>query len=126
MSAVHLDTHVVVWLYAPLLDRLAPALRHLEGRELVVSPMVVLELQYLHEVGRLTVPANSILEALRETAGLSVAQSSWEQVVRTALPLSWTRDPFDRLIVAHAAADGQPLVTADERIRAHYTGAVWN
>ncbi|MDQ1473147.1 MAG: hypothetical protein QOJ99_4627, partial [Bryobacterales bacterium] len=39
---------------------------------------------------------------------------------------TWTRDPFDLMIVSHAKANGYaPLVTADESIRAHYPKAVW-
>jgi len=37
----------------------------------------------------------------------------------------WTRDPFDRLIVAHAAANDARLLTKDEKIRRHYKRAVW-
>lgn len=42
-----------------------------------------------------------------------------------ALKESWTRDPFDRLIVANAKAAGAPLITKDERIRKHYRRAIW-
>jgi PIN domain nuclease of toxin-antitoxin system len=43
-----------------------------------------------------------------------------------ALRCGWTRDPFDRLIVAQAKAnDGAGLVMADTVIRKHYAGAVW-
>jgi len=33
-----------------------------------------------------------------------------------ALDLSWTRDPFDRLIAAHARLRGWRLATADETL----------
>jgi len=125
LSALHLDTHVVLWLYEGALDRLAPALERLENQQVVVSPMVVLELQYLHEIGGSRVPAAAIIESLSETVGLSIAPSRWEQVVQVALSLSWTRDPFDRLIAAHALSMGATLITADERIRSHCPGAVW-
>jgi hypothetical protein len=45
MSAVHLDTHGVLWLHEPLMLKLKPALPHLEGQQVVISPMVLLELQ---------------------------------------------------------------------------------
>ena len=125
MTALQLDTHVVVWLYEPRLDKLAPVLARLEGRPLAISPIVLLELQYLHEIGRLTVPGAEIVGALEETAGLTIAQTDWSRVVRAALPLRWTRDPFDRLIVAQALADGATLLSADEHLRAHSTTAVW-
>jgi len=39
--------------------------------------------------------------------------------------LSWTRDPFDRVITAQAATDGSSLITKDEIILHHYENAVW-
>jgi len=37
----------------------------------------------------------------------------------------WTRDPFDRLIVAHAIKANCNLLTKDEKIRKNYAHAVW-
>ena len=45
--------------------------------------------------------------------------------MRQALAEKWSRDPFDRLIVAHAKAQKTPLVTRDEKIRENYRLAVW-
>ena len=43
---MYLDTHVVVWLYAGLLDRFgAKATADLNREELIISPMVVIELE---------------------------------------------------------------------------------
>jgi PIN domain nuclease of toxin-antitoxin system len=39
--------------------------------------------------------------------------------------VQWTRDPFDRLIVAQALLHDAPLITKDEHIRRHYAGALW-
>jgi len=39
--------------------------------------------------------------------------------------LSWTRDAFDRLIVAQAALDRAALVTRDRLILKHYPKALW-
>jgi PIN domain nuclease of toxin-antitoxin system len=125
MSFVQLETHVVVWLHEPLLERLAPALPHLENRQIVISPMVLLELQYLYEIGRIGFGAVAMLSSLAHAAGLSVARTPWEDVTRTALSLTWTRDPFDRLIAAQAITDAVPLVSADEHLRAHCPNTVW-
>ena len=52
-AVIHLDTHVVAWLYAGALDRIpSPARRRIEQGAPMVAPMVELELQYLHELGR--------------------------------------------------------------------------
>jgi PIN domain nuclease of toxin-antitoxin system len=38
---------------------------------------------------------------------------------------SWTRDPFDRLIVGQASANGAVLVTKDAGIRQNYKQSIW-
>ncbi|MBW8060344.1 MAG: type II toxin-antitoxin system VapC family toxin [Solirubrobacterales bacterium] len=40
--------------------------------------------------------------------------------------LSWTHDPFDRLIAAHAIVADAPLITADRTILAHLPLAIWD
>jgi PIN domain nuclease of toxin-antitoxin system len=47
------------------------------------------------------------------------------KVIAESLKLSWTRDPFDRMIVAQAIAGQGKLITRDERIHANFTGAIW-
>jgi PIN domain nuclease of toxin-antitoxin system len=70
--------------------------------------------------------AQDIVRQLREQVGLRVCDRSFADVAETATFESWTRDPFDRMIVVHAKANGYAaLVTADERIRANYPRAVW-
>jgi PIN domain nuclease of toxin-antitoxin system len=92
---------------------------------LQISPAVVLELQHLFEIRRVAEPAQSVVTALESTLGLTVSTLSFQQVVANAVELTWTRDPFDRLIVAQAQAQGVSLVTADKVIRKHYARALW-
>lgn len=128
MEAVaHLDTHVVVWLYAGDLKRFPQQVQaHLESHALHVSPAVVLELQYLFEIKRVSEPAAAVIADLERRIGLRVIDHSFQQVVSMATELDWTRDPFDRLIVAHAAAHDAPLVSKDRSIRKHYSAALWS
>jgi PIN domain nuclease of toxin-antitoxin system len=124
---IHLDTHVLVWLYAGEVDRLPEAAKALlESEELAISPMVELELTYLHEVGRIRVPEGDLLDELVPALGIQTAASSFAAVVRQARSLNWTRDPFDRLIAAHALCDGVRLLTADATMREHLPTAVWS
>lgn len=123
---IHLDTHVVVWLCSGDLDRLpGPVVRKVQALTPIVSPMVGLELQYLHEVGRVAEPAHVLLDLMRERLGLVVSERAFPVVAARAWGLSWTRDPFDRLIAAAALVDDLPLLTADERMLAHCPVAVW-
>ena len=125
-TVAHLDTHVVVWLYAGEVERLPKEVQaHLQTHDLQISPAVVLELQYLFEIRRIAEPAQSVTTALEGTLGLTVSTLSFQRVVAAAVEQTWTRDPFDRLIVAQAQAEGASLVTADKLIRKHFARSVW-
>lgn len=87
--------------------------------------MVLLELQLLFEVGRAKDPASKVAERLEHDLGIAVCEHPFPSVTASAMEVKWTRDPFDRLIVAHAAANDAPLITKDEKIRKHYKKAVW-
>jgi PIN domain nuclease of toxin-antitoxin system len=121
-----LDTHVIVRLYLGEIADLPPAARRaIESNDLLVSPAAVLELEFLHEIGRLRLAASKVVAALAQSIGLRVCDLSFRTVVERALGEGWGRDPFDRLIVAHAKANNAPLVTKDERIHRHYPRALW-
>lgn len=96
-----------------------------EERELRASPLVTLELAYMHEIGRARDPAPMMMATLRQSIGLEIADIALSELTQTAIGLSWTRDPFDRLISAHAIIADAPLVTADRTILAHLPLATW-
>ncbi len=123
----YLDTNVLLWLGGARVERISPAAQDALNRyDLRISPMAMLELAYLHEIGRSRRPAQDVMKQLREQVGLKVCDHSFADVSDTATYENWTRDPFDRIIVAHAKANGYaPLVTADAEIRANYARAIW-
>lgn len=123
---IQLDTHVVAWLFAGRLDLLsAHAKSMIERESLAISPMVILELKYLFEIGRTTQPGETVVGDLRDRIDLVTAETPFTSVIRCAEQVNWTRDPFDRVIVGHAIAENVPLLTKDNAIRAHYSAAVW-
>jgi PIN domain nuclease of toxin-antitoxin system len=123
---IYLDTHIVVWLYAGRTDLFgAQALEDIRQNDLVISPMVTLELEYLREIKRLKPRPQKILDQLGQAIGLKVSDLLLGRVVAAGLEQSWTRDPFDRLIVGHAAVDQARLLTKDSTILAHYRHAYW-
>jgi PIN domain nuclease of toxin-antitoxin system len=125
-AVTYLDTHVVVWLYAARRDLLSRAAKKaIEEDEIGISPIVLLELEYLRETGRIAGDPGAIAEGLERTIGLRICDLPFARAVEAARPLSWTRDPFDRLIVGHASALRAPLVTRDRAIRRRYDLAVW-
>ena len=97
----------------------------MEAELLGVSPIVELELTYLYEIGRVSEPASAPLSALRRAFGLQVVDVQLAELVQAAAGLSWTRDPFDRLISAHAIVANAPLITADETILENLPLATW-
>jgi PIN domain nuclease of toxin-antitoxin system len=102
-----------------------PARLAIEEDDVFVSPMVILELQYLYEIGRLKQGAEIITTKLKSDLGLTVSEDSFARVITSAVDENWTRDPFDRIIVGQARCANARLVTKDELIQKHYTGAVW-
>jgi PIN domain nuclease of toxin-antitoxin system len=124
---IYLDTHVLAWLFAGRLDRLsAQALDLIENERLLISPIVGLELQFLFERGRASQPASEVLSALSTETGLTVCELAFPLVASRARDERWTRDPFDRLIVAQAQVRGAPLLTRDDHIHRHYPRAIWD
>jgi len=124
---IYLDTHVVAWLYAGRTDLVPPLARSLiNGNDLLVSPMVALELQYLFEIGRVSKEPSEVLGSLGREVQLEECDLEFADVVREALDQGWTRDPFDRLIVSQASLRQAVLVTKDETIRSNYRNAFWD
>jgi PIN domain nuclease of toxin-antitoxin system len=87
--------------------------------------MAVLELEVLFELRRIANDSAEIVAGLGSQFGLTVASAPFIRIVEAARTFAWTRDPFDRLIVANAMADGARLLTADETILANFKDAVW-
>jgi len=123
---VYCDTHVIVGLHVKNLDFFPrPATRLLEHGHLLISPIVLLELEYLYEVGKIKTSAEKISKELEKNLGLKICDQNFLDVIHESLNQSWTWDPFDRLIVAQAALTKSSLITKDEFILKHYTYAVW-
>jgi len=114
-----LDTHFLIWLVLgsqrlaefPWLDRYRPW---------GVSPVSFLEIQFLAEIGRLSVRNPEFTSAVVDDPRFSVDDIALVALVRHGLELGWTRDPFDRLLAAHSLARRVPLCSLDRRVRGHH------
>jgi len=123
---IYLDTHVVVWLYAGKVGYLSNKARDLiNTNEVIISPVVPLELQYLFEIQRITDNAKLIVSDLSDRIRLKICDKSFNTIISCALDYSWTRDPFDRIIVANAAVSNNILITKDQNILDNYERAIW-
>jgi PIN domain nuclease of toxin-antitoxin system len=106
-----LDTNAIIWLQ---LDH--PRTRQLArlSQPLHVSPASMLELQFLVEAGRLQLAAD--FEQIAAAMGWLLDDPPAAAWFEVAADLGWTRDPFDRLLVAHAQLRGWRLATGDAAI----------
>jgi PIN domain nuclease of toxin-antitoxin system len=125
-AVVYLDTHIVVWLYAGLTDKLTDVARKtIDGCDVVISQFIRLELQYLFEIARIRVKPEIILKDLSNAINLKVTNYPLDRIIEEALKIDWTRDVFDRLLTAEAVARGSSFVTADENILSNVKHAIW-
>lgn len=123
----YLDTHVVIRLADPRQGKVSrDALRLIDRADIRISPIVRLEIEFIHEIQRFVRPATSLVKQLQDEIGMIVCDLPFDSVAEAAAFEGWTRDPFDRLIVAQAKVNGNaPLITADEHIHRNYPRAVW-
>lgn len=124
---IHVDSHVVAWLFAGDRRRFPVAVaRRLEREPIVISPAVELELQLLFEIGRTKQPGKAVISDLAGRVGLEISATPFVAIVAAAAAQTWTRDPFDRMIVGHAQVDRATLLTADESILENFRRARWS
>ncbi len=125
-SVIYLDTHIVVWLYAGLIEKLTNAAKKaIDNHDNVISHFVRLELQYLYEIALINDKPDRIITSLFKSIHLRVSIQPLETIMEEALRISWTRDVFDRLLVAEAKSVGCGFVSSDTTIRSHYKHAIW-
>lgn len=121
-----IDTHVAVWLYEGAVDRFsAEARAALETSRLLLPGMALVELSLLNEIGRITKDGPAIHRDLRRRLGVDLSDVPLSVVADQAASERWTRDPFDRFIVAEARILDGALVSKDRAIRTNYSDAVW-
>ncbi|MCI0545683.1 MAG: PIN domain-containing protein [Candidatus Rokubacteria bacterium] len=114
-----LDTHFFIWIVLgskrlrefPWIGRCQPW---------GVSPVSLLEIQFLAESGRLTVENPEFTDVVMDDPRFTVDDPPLVSLVRHALRLGWTRDPFDRLLAAHSLSRRVPLCSADRLVRTHH------
>lgn len=126
MDTIHLDTHVAIWLFLGLTEKLSlKAINLIECSDLSISAMVLLEIQYMYEIKRLNNDAAFVFKELDRLINLKLSEHSFSTIAKEALTISWTRDPFDRLIVANAQISDCKLLTRDNRILENSKLALW-
>jgi len=115
-----LDTNAVIWLHRG--DRRAVGLAGRAAR-LYASPATILELQFLVEAGRLRLRAGASMNQLVHDDRWVIDDPASAAWFEKASEIGFTRDPFDRLIVAHARLRHWRLATGDRALLSQLTPA---
>jgi len=116
-----LDTHIVVWLYQNPRKLLSEKeIKAINENTVHISPVVLLELEYLFEIKRINKKPDVILNYLKDKIGLEYDNIELLEITQIAAHEKWTRDPFDRLIVAHCKIRNAFLISKDKQIKKHY------
>lgn len=123
----YLDTHIAILLAGGRKNRLTTEAQGVIQRaNLLLSPMAFLELEFLYEIKRSRLPARDLFDKVAHETGLRLCDLPFATIASAALVEGWTRDPFDRMIVAQAKANGFAwLISADEDFKRHYPRTVW-
>jgi PIN domain nuclease of toxin-antitoxin system len=120
---VLLDTHVLLW-WLHDASRLRPATRAMfaePANELLWSAASTWELAIKVQLGKLRLdePVHAFVMAVLGAQSLTALPVHHVHAARVAELPALHRDPFDRLLVAQAAVEGVPFVTADAPLAAY-------
>ena len=124
-----LDTCTLIWL-AGEPDKLSPAARSAiddDQNELLLSDVSVLEVCLKWQSGKLMLPAPPRMwtEQQRQTWELEELLLGREHMFRSAELPAHHRDPFDRLLVSQAIAEGLTIVTPDAAVARYPVAILW-
>ena len=111
-----LDTHVLLWTLSRQ-SPLGPRAREVitsPDNDVFVSAATVWEMAIKRALGKLTVPDN-LTEAITETGFTELPVTFFHAEQAGSLPLLH-RDPFDRMLIAQAQAEGLVIATVDSNI----------
>ena len=116
MARLLLDTHVVLWALAEPVKLTRPARTALEDaeNEVFVSVVSGWEIAIKRALGKLEAPDD--LEAAIRMQGFDPLLVTFHHAAQAGGLPPHHRDPFDRMLIAQAQAEGLVLVTRDPDI----------
>jgi PIN domain nuclease of toxin-antitoxin system len=120
-----LDTHVLLW-WMEDAPRLQSRVRDLIGdpdHDIVVSAASIWEAAIKRAIGKLRFDTPALLQALRQDRVRVLPMTAEHALAAGDLPRHHD-DPFDRMLVAQAAAEGLSIITHDRRLQQYGVGIV--
>ena len=115
-QVILMDTSALLWLLAG--HQRSRPLAKWAGR-LYASPISLLEVQFLIEGQRVRMKSGFETADLANDPRWLIDDPPSLAWFEASLHVSWTRDPFDRLIFAHSRYRGWRLATADADMLSH-------
>ncbi len=126
---VLLDTHTVLWavLSPTQLSRAAASAITAEDHEIVVSAASAWEIATKVRIGKLPWAEEFERDFLEHmtTAGYVLEEITPEIALRAGRLVGEHRDPFDRIIAAHALAEDIPIISADPKLDVFGIRRLW-
>ena len=124
-----LDTCSFLWI-ASGSDHLSMKSRNLfsdRANEIFLSPVSAWEITLKHSLGRLPLPENpnKFLPKYREKHGIQSLPLCEEAALQLSRLPDLHKDPFDRMIICQAIADGLAIMTPDELITQYPVQVIW-
>lgn len=124
-----LDTHAAIWWFeddAQLSRRARAAISSARSR-VFVSTATAWECAIKFHAGKLPQAAALIasFRPLLRRAGFDLLDMSLEHILAAGALPPFHGDPFDRVLVAQALAEGMPLVSADKALDPYGVRRVW-
>ena len=93
------------------------------ANEVSISIAALWEIVIKTSLRKLTVPAD--IETMVLSQGFSILPISFDHLRRIEALARIHKDPFDRMMIAQALAEGIPIATADRRFAAYGVQIVW-
>ncbi|RJQ50726.1 MAG: type II toxin-antitoxin system VapC family toxin [Desulfobacteraceae bacterium] len=119
-----LDTHVFLWWRADYRRINETAREAIAGADVVfVSAATAWEAGIKAALGRLELPDS--VESGVEDSGFEKLPITFSHAEAAASLPQHHQDPFDRMLVAQAAAEGLTLVTHDRNLEAYKIAVLW-
>lgn len=121
MKRILLDTHVLIWWFNGDEKLGENAIQNIVNPEniIFVSAATVWEMSIKQKMGKLIAPDD--IESKIEQAGFSALPISLFHAQQAGLLSLHHKDPFDRMLIAQAQAEGLEILTKDEHFPAYGT-----
>ncbi len=126
---VLVDTHTFLWalLNDHRLSAKAKQILSSDTNELVFSLVSLWEIAIKIKTGKLNTIGSSVAYLRDEMAayGMELLPIRYEHILQLESLPHHHNDPFDRLLIAQAATESLPILTADEKFKQYDVKVIW-